>query len=112
MGQGCTDERIGGEDVQLPIDVVPKTEPPRFKWTHRIGGEVLHQEGNLPLSLEGAVLDLIRTAKRLMLENAGLQGQVQSLTDRVASAELLSRRAETPDAVAGPTVEPTPKRRK
>lgn len=52
----------------LPIDLIPGTSPPRFRWrqtlTTPIGTRVVDHEGRLPLILEGAVLELIGIAKQ------------------------------------------------
>jgi hypothetical protein len=84
---------------RIPIDCIPDTVPPRFRWNQMVstpgGQQVVEQEGTLPPSVEVAVAELVSFAKRLMRENAGLQGQVQGLADRVAAqSELLGKKAE------------------
>lgn len=53
--------------MELPIDVVPGTVPPRFKWKQGIstpaGTQVVEHESSLPPTVEGAVLSLIEFAK-------------------------------------------------
>lgn len=62
--------------MNLPIDVIPNTTPPRFHWRQvvdtPIGKKTVEHEGLLPPSLEPAVLDLIGIAKQLAAENAEL----------------------------------------
>lgn len=48
---------------KLPIDVVPETSPPKFKWLGPNGRTPM--EGSLPSSVEGAVLALIKYARWL-----------------------------------------------
>lgn len=53
----------------LPIDVVPNTRPPRFRWRQRVktlaGDKVVENEGALPAWVEGAVAELVALAKGL-----------------------------------------------
>lgn len=86
----------------LPINTVPNTRPPRFKWRQMLttpdGPRAVEGEGTLPPSIEGAVKELISMAKQLIAENADLRVVVESLAARVsAQSELLSKRAEKPD---------------
>lgn len=66
-------------DVRLPIDVVPNTAPPKFKWRQVVstfdGAQEIEHEGTLPPSVETAVADLISLTKRLTVENARLRGK-------------------------------------
>ena len=63
--------------MNLPIDVIPNTVPPRFKWRQIIdtpvGKRTQEHEGVLPPSMEQAVLALVNIAKQLSKE-------VESLT--------------------------------
>ncbi len=70
--------------MQLPIDIVPNTSPPIFRWgqvVDTIGGKqvVYHQEALSP-TVEVALTRLITVAKQLAMDNATLQGQVAALT--------------------------------
>ena len=104
--------------MNLPIDVIPGTHPPQFRWTQIVEAfgrprEIVPQEGLLPPSLEGAVAELIAMTKQLMRENAGLQGQVQGMADRIAAQfELLAKRAEPVEQPSTTTPKPTPRRRR
>ena len=63
--------------MNLPIDVVPDTRPPRFRWRQTVGTpvgpHVADCEGSLPPSVEGAVADLITLAKQQAQEIMGLR---------------------------------------
>lgn len=108
---------MNGQDaITLPIDVLPRTDPPMFRWkqliTSPIGTSVVEQEGSLPVTCEAAVVALITLTKRLLKENAMLQGQVQGLCDRVAGqSELLSQRAEKPAPVPATPSQPVSSRK-
>lgn len=85
--------------AQLPINMVPNTDPPVFRWRHTVstisGVTTQECEGQLPPSVEGAVKTLIGIAKQALMDNAGLRGQVQGMADRIASqSELLGKSAE------------------
>jgi hypothetical protein len=55
--------------TELPIDVIPGSNPPKFKWrqkvTSPIGSHELEYEGLLPPAVEYAVIELIALVKRL-----------------------------------------------
>ena len=88
--------------MNLPIDVVPNTNPPVFRWRQSVstingnGIAVVDHEGLLPPSVETSVVLLLDITKQLMKENALLQGSNTALAERVAAqSELLSKKAET-----------------
>ena len=87
------------DDIKLPIDVVPGTNPPVFHWTQLVdtfnGKQVMEYREALPPNVEVAVQRLVSVAKQLLMENAALRGQVQGHCDRIAAqSELLSKKAE------------------
>lgn len=98
---------------KIPIDVVPGSSPPRFAWRQVIEGldgerKVIDQEGALHPSVEKPVSDLIALTKSLMRDNAMLQGQADSMGDRiVAQSELLAKHAEKSAQAAAPARKPT-----
>ena len=77
--------------ADLPIDIIPNTNPPQFRWTQLVetmsGRQVVEYIETLPPTLEVAVQRLILVAKQLLMENAGLRGQVESLHDRVRPSQ-------------------------
>lgn len=77
--------------MDLPIDVVPGTSPPRFRWTYVIdtpvGKRCSTEEGNLPPSMEKAVEALVMLAKRLLKDNADLREKIE-LTTRPTQLEV------------------------
>lgn len=62
--------------MDLPIDVVPGTAPPRFRWKQIVrtpsGAQRVPHEGALPPHIEGAVAALVAEAKRLVDHNKSL----------------------------------------
>ena len=85
--------------MNLPIDVISNTAPPRFRWRQRVGTPagmvVQNNEGMLPPSVEEAVLKLIEFTKELQRINV-------ELVERIAAqSELLSRKAESGKGKAG-----------
>lgn len=87
------------DGIKLPIDVVAGTDPPIFKWQQVVdtltGRQVVDHEEALPATVEVAVARLISITKQVLMDNAGLQGQVKGHCDRIAAqSDLLSKRAE------------------
>lgn len=73
----------------LPIDIVPGYDPPVFAWNQVVdtpaGKQVVEHQESLPPTVEDAVATLIRDYKRLLRENAGLQGSVDALAKRAGT---------------------------
>ena len=89
--------------MNLPIDVIPLNNPPRFKWTQvvdtPIGPKIVEHEGMLSPSVEDAVVLLIGIAKRQAQEIKGLQRMNELHCERIAAqSDLLSKKAEIPVA--------------
>lgn len=87
--------------MNLPIDVIPNSNPPRFRWTQlmdtAVGRRLVDLEGTLPPNVEGAVVALIRMARTQAEEIEQLRGQVKGHCERIAAqSELLSKRTEVP----------------
>lgn len=75
----------------LPIDVILGTNPPRFRW-HKVvtapdGTTSQSCEGPLPPSVDRAVEALIGVAKRALMDNAALRGQVEVARQRLEKQE-------------------------
>lgn len=83
--------------MNLPIDIVPNTNPPKFKWrnaVHTMNGTATQDcEGMLPPSCERAVEDLISVTKQALKDNAMLRGQVEAMTKK--NEPIPQRIAET-----------------
>ena len=64
----------GMTDIKLPIDVMPGTNPPIFRWIQVVdtpnGWVTIDHEEALPSTVEKAVAHLIKIAKQLMTDNA------------------------------------------
>ena len=58
--------------MDLPIDLVPNSSPPRFVWKQTIdtpvGQRTIQHEGQLAPNVEMAIVSLIATVKRLLAE--------------------------------------------
>lgn len=93
----------GGSNMKLPIDLVPGTNPPVFKWVQTvetIGATAVQEcEGMLPPSCERAVEALVTTAKELLKDNAMLMGQLEAARRRT---DQLDREAQQRVAAAAP----------
>lgn len=80
--------------MELPIEVVPKTNPPRFRWRQLVntpvGHQVISHEGSLPPTVETAVVRMIGICKQLVMDNAALHGQVDALQRQIEGEADLS----------------------
>jgi len=67
--------------MNLPIDVIPDTSPPRFRWRQTVstplGDRVVDHEGELPSTVEEAVIILIAITKQQAQEIIGLRRIVE-----------------------------------
>lgn len=71
-------------DVKLPIEVIPNTVPPKFRWRQIVEGfngerHVQICEGALPAGVDIAVQTIIGVANQLLSERAGLLARVAEL---------------------------------
>ncbi len=87
------------DKMNLPITVVPGSNPPQFRWRQivstPVGNQVIDHESNMPPTIEGALVALISIAKQLMYDNAALQGEIKGHCDRIANqSDQLSKNAE------------------
>ncbi len=81
--------------MKLPIDVVPNTNPPTFRWTQTVGtlgaDAVQDCEGMLPPSCERAVEAVIKIARTALEDNVILRSKMDSLQKRLdGSLEVLA----------------------
>lgn len=71
---------MSNHEAKLPIDVVPNTRPPQFRWQQTvgtpIGPKVVDHEGALPPSIEDAVKTLIDITNRQVQEIGRLQQEI------------------------------------
>ena len=74
-------------DIKLPIDVVPRTNPPIFRWIQVVdtpnGWRTVEHEEALPSTVEKAVAHLIKIARQLITANVAMQAQIDSMSDRI-----------------------------
>ncbi len=97
--------------MDLPIDVVPGTDPPRFRWKQAIstpvGDHVAHNEGPLPPPVERAVAALIALAKSLARRVEELRHANADLIDRVDAQQTellqLGKKSESPAPLGSPS---------
>ncbi len=86
--------------MKLPIDVVPDTSPPKFRWRQvvstPVGDRTVDYEGELPPSVEVAVALLVSIVKQLALDNADLREQIKKAEEAelVYDAATRSKREE------------------
>ena len=74
-------------ELILPIEVIPGTDPPIFRWRQLIstpvGKQVVEHIESLPATVEVAVQRLVAVAKQLMMENTALRKQVDGMSKRL-----------------------------
>lgn len=74
--------------VELPIERVPNTSPPRFRWRQHVealgGARMVEHEGTVPPTLESALIQLIVLAKQQARDIDNLQRMAEELTRQVA----------------------------
>ena len=85
--------------MKLPIDVLPHTSPPVFRWIQSVespvGTREIEYEGLLLASAEQAVVDLITLAKQQAHEIEELKKLLGASYDRVAKqSDALSKKSE------------------
>lgn len=90
--------------MNLPIELIPGTSPPKFRWrqtvTTPIGPITIDQEGLLPPAVDNAVGALITMTRQLLADNEALRKQIDGHVARIAAqSELLRKRAEAPVTV-------------
>lgn len=75
--------------VKLPIELIPNSRPPRFRWTQLVGTPVgpklVHHEGSVPPELEIALVALYQRAIDQDQEIVGLRHKVQGMTEQLAT---------------------------
>lgn len=63
--------------MNMPIDVVPGSNPPIFRWRQTVetvsGRTTVNHEGTLAAPVESAIVALIKLAKQLAAENDELR---------------------------------------
>lgn len=84
---------------QLPIDVIPGTNPPRFRWRLKVdtiaGPKVVESEGLVLPSIESALVELISMVKKLQLENAVLRQAEKQQRESVSAPVAPANRGQT-----------------
>jgi hypothetical protein len=102
VGGGMRIRRAAGRCrlMDLPIDVVPGTTPPRFRWHFvvdtPVGKRCTQQEGSLPPVVEKAVADLIKLAKKLATECEALKKDVVYLNRQLEEVKHLREPQQQP----------------
>lgn len=89
--------QIGFTVTTIPIEVVPNTNPPRFRWRQTLstpnGIMTLDHEGSLPPTVENVVVELISLARQQAQEIVGLRRNLEEVAGRTAqSAGPVQRR--------------------
>lgn len=95
--------------MKLPIEVIPNTDPPQFRWQRTLdtldGEREATHEGTVPCHLEAALVELIEVAHKLQRvndrldrENQGIHAQLIKCQERVA--ELSKPATVNPDEPA------------
>lgn len=71
--------------MNLPIDVIPGTNPPRFRWKQTVstpdGTKTVECEGNVPAGVEQALVAVIALAKKSAVTLDELHMEIKDLKD-------------------------------
>jgi len=74
--------------MKLPIELIPGTNPPRFRWQQLVdtpvGRKLVESEGVLPPSIEDAVVALVKMVEHLAAENTKLKQGISLQEKQVA----------------------------
>lgn len=89
--------------MTLPINLIPNTQPPRFRWKQVVstpsGNRTVDHEGTLPPTVEGAVVELIKLAHHQAREIVAMGRTIQDKTDQItAQDKLLGKPCDAGDA--------------
>ena len=91
--------------MNLPIDLIPNTTPPRFRWRQvidtPIGKKTIEHEGLLPPSVESAVAALVGITKQQVIE---IENQSKQLDVLEAALAQHGRERENAPLQAGPVI--------
>lgn len=94
-------------EMQLPIDLIPGTTPPRFRWRRKVDTVVgvvdVEHEGCMPSSVEDSVVKLLDMTKKLAKDNDELRrsaGQLPPKRELPVSNE--EETAPLPTSAAAP----------
>lgn len=94
--------------MTLPINLIPNTQPPRFRWKQVVstpsGNHTVDHEGTLPAPVESAVMDLIRVARRQELEIEKLQNTIREMDTRITEMTRQQHEINVPVEPAAPPV--------
>lgn len=81
-------EKCRRVEMELPIDIVPGTEPPKFKWRMKVdtiaGVHTQVIEGRLQAGMDIAVAELIALTKRQDKEISTLKARLECASEVVA----------------------------
>lgn len=76
---------------QLPIDVIPGTSPPKFRWRQKVstfdGVRWIECDGPLPASVEDAIVVLIGLVKQQAQEIEGLKRHNDQLSKKAEGSQ-------------------------
>ncbi len=91
--------------MNLPIELIPCSLPPRFRWRQLVdtpnGQRTIDHEGQMPVTIEGAVVSLIDVAKQQAQEIAGLNKRLEAAYERIASqSDALGKKAEVQQSLS------------
>ena len=102
--------------MTLPIELIPNTRPPQFKWRQTISTPIgsdrtVDHEGALPPSVEGVVAALISLAKHQAQEIVGLQRTIKNMAIQLDTQTESLKKAEVQSPAALPMNQSTGRRK-
>lgn len=102
-------EGVGGGGLSvltLPIDVVPGTSPPVFRWSQVVatpaGPRTSRMEGRLPANIEGAVLAMVQMVKDLLVQCDEFAAEVVRLSLNPPVVQPISQEKPQPQKTTQP----------
>ena len=86
--------------MNLPIDLIDYTNPPRFRWTQTVatpvGVKIVEMDGRLPVAIEEAVEKLILLVRTQAQEIDQLRKINEGLTRRIPAQKPVPVQQEVP----------------
>ncbi len=84
--------------MNLPIDVIPNSKPPRFRWKQAVstpnGTKIIEYEGSVMLTIEQPLLELLALVRQQHLDNVELRKKLELLTPKAAPPQPTPRKGK------------------
>ena len=91
--------------MKLPIEIIPNTNPPRFKWEQVFDAtgnpRIVQCEGVFPASMESAVAALIGYAKARDAQLADAEARIHALEEEISKRPPIANASIPQGSAAG-----------